>query len=181
MYAPKLPSPACPVLPSGQLTLPGSRVVPALGEMDAVPDVSPPHATNRRHPAVIPQRIRMNRSILIRLCLGRILARPDAVASSPEDHNRGQTRGDPRARLATVLATVALDKTSLSEAQGTRASLYMRGSGGELRTCLAFDNYLRSSAWLTLRGLSATVTILRRKPMPVSTDFMNSAEHFAIG
>src|SRR5216683_3550562 len=132
MYAPKLPSPACPVLPSGQLTLPGSRVVPALGEMDAVPDVSPPHATNRRHPAVIPQRIRMNRSILIRLCLGRILARPDAVASSPEDHNRGQTRGDPRARLATVLATVALDKTSLSEAQGLARPYICVGAGESL-------------------------------------------------
>ncbi len=35
---------------------------------------------------------------------------------------------------------VAADKTSVSAAQGTRASLHMRGSGGELRTCLAFDN-----------------------------------------
>ena len=55
------------------------------------------------------------------------------------------------------------------------------GAGESLGICLAFDNYLLSSGWLTPRGLSATVTILRRKPMRISTDFMNSAEYFAIG
>jgi len=58
---------------------------------------------------------------------------------------------------------VAADKTSVSAAQGTRASLHMRGSGGELRTCLAFDNCPLSTAQISGRQSISSV----RKSSPV--------------
>src|SRR5260370_37216790 len=56
---------------------------------------------------------------------------------------------------------VAADKTSLSAPQGTRASLDMRGSRGELRTCLAFDNYPLSTAQISGRQ---SISLVRRRP-----------------